>query len=120
MTDTTNEQLKLPVFTETQKKRFSSLCEKVRSGNLNANQSYRLAQIDGESQDDQGFKGSFKEWIEASKINNWLPESSADVNEPKKSTTVIKESKTDYITPIVIGLVIAGIFYTLKKLNNNK
>ena len=113
---TTNEQLNLPVFSEKQKARFSELCEKVRSGQLSANQSYKYAQVDGETEDDRGFKGSLKEWVETAKLNGWL-DPILQINQPKPAPVVVEEEKkTNYVLPIVIGVGVAIVLiYAIKK-----
>lgn len=118
MTETTSEQLGLSSYSPKQKERFAALCEKVRIGELSANQSYKYAQADGEGEDNKGFKGSLKEWIETAKTSGWL-EPMNDLGAPKVESVqqpIIEEPKTNYVIPIVIGAVIAiALIYAIKK-----
>lgn len=116
-TQNLNDQLGLAEFTECQKTRFSDLLKRVSKGEISANQAYRYAQVDGDSPEDKGFKGSFKEWIETTKLNEW-------VSAPKQNTQegIQKEAETsdrsfkDYLIPIGVGVVIAVVLvYAIKK-----
>lgn len=117
MTETTNEQLNLPVFSDKQKARFSALCERVRNGELTANQSYKFAQADGVDEDDKGFKGSLKEWVENAKLHQWLdPILQVSTNPKPVQPIVEEEKKTNYVLPIVFGVGVAIVLiYAIKK-----
>lgn len=117
MTETTNEQLNLPVFSDKQKARFSALCERVRNGELTANQSYKFAQADGVDEDDKGFKGSLKEWVENAKLHQWLdPILQVSTNPKPVQPIVEEEKKTNYVLPIVVGVGVAIVLiYAIKK-----
>lgn len=119
MTETsTNEQLNIPVYSDKQRARFSSLCEQVRAGKISANQSYRYAQMDGEDEEDKGFKGSLKEWIETAKANQWLDELNNRISSNQTVAPIIenKPEEKSMVMPILIGVGIAVVLvYAIKK-----
>lgn len=117
MTEIITEETGLKTFSEKQKARFSALCEKVRNGELTANQAYKLANADGETEDDKGFKGSLKEWIEEAKVNQWLDPLLQISTNPKPVQPIVnQEKKPNLILPILIGVGIAVVLvYAIKK-----
>lgn len=117
MTETTTP----PMLSEVQKKRFSELCAKIKSGELKANKAYEYALMNGTEEDDKGFVGSFKSWLESAVEFGWLdkPEGSQQPQPTmptRPATKPVTENKTNYVVPIVAGVIVAVVFiYAIKK-----
>lgn len=121
-TQNLNEQLGLNEFNDTQKARFSDLHRRVLRREISANQAYKYAQADGDSPEDKGFRGSFKDWIENSKLKEWVSEPVKTENEENNKEPELKKEVTsertlkDYLVPIGVGVIIAVVLvYAIKK-----
>jgi len=102
-------------LTEAQGQRFAMLCERVNRGEISANQAYKFAQEDGETEDNKGFAGTFQEWMTFATSSGLLND------KPAPNAPVIEEDdKKNYVKPILIGLGIALAIYALTKLKNKE
>ena len=112
--ETVTKQLNISEVTENQKKRIFLLCERVNLGEITKNEAYRYSQLDGETEVEKGYKGSYKDWITLAQSNEWLNIANAEqvavVEPPKK--------KTNYIAPILIGVGVALILRMIIKSGN--
>jgi len=110
MAETVEEQLDIKFFTNKQAERFSMLCERVRNGEISANKSYEYAKADGDDEDNKGFNGTFKDWVDTATTKGWLNV----IETPKVELEPTK--KTNYVLPILIGVGVAIVLiYAIKK-----
>lgn len=116
-TETVTEQLNISEVTEMQKKRIFLLCERVNLGEISKNEAYRFSQLDGETEAEKGYKGSYKEWVTLAQTNEWL-------NKPKvEQTSVVeppKPAKINWVTPVAIGVGLGLLILILKNLRTTE
>jgi len=112
MSESVSEQLNLPEVTEIQKLRFKRICERVSNGEISANKSYEYAQMDGQNEDDKGFKGGFKDWVTLATSNDWFKDKNnvETVVQPEP-----EKKKTNVILPILIGVGVVVVLYVIVK-----
>jgi hypothetical protein len=121
-TETVSEQLSLPAYSDKQRFRFEKLCQRVKRREITANQAYKYSQVDGEEEDNKGFKGSLKEWITLAQQNEWLntPEQAVTNTEGLKPPAK-EEKETNYLMPILIGAGVAIVLiYAIKKFSKKE
>ncbi len=114
MSQSISDQLKFSDLTDKQKSRFKMICERVSKKEIGANKAYEYAQIDGETEDDLGFKGTFKDWLATASSYDWFGEKS----NPNQQLVVQPDppkKKTNVIVPILIGVTAALILYVVVK-----
>ena len=90
-------------MSSTQAERWKGLCDQVTKGKLTATKSWKFAQINGTESEDEGYKGSFKRWVQQMASMSWLPANTSTEVEPE-NTKPIEQPKRDYTVPIVIGV----------------
>lgn len=121
-TETVSEQLSLPTYSDKQIFRFRKLCERVKNREITANQAYKYSQIDGDGDDDKGFKGSLKEWIVLAQDKGWLdvPEQN-NTGQLKPPAREEEKKETNYLMPILIGAGVAIVLiYAIRKFSKTE
>ena len=108
-TETVNEQLEIPVVTEAQKKRIQFLCAKVNRNEITKNEAFRYSKADGDNEDDKGFKGTYKEWMDVA-LANGLVEKPQEIVAPEP-----EKKPTNWIAPICIGIGVGILLIIVAK-----
>lgn len=116
MSPTVAEQLSIPEITEKQALRFRTLCERVNKKDISANKSYEYARADG-GEGDEGFKGTFKDWVALATTNGWIQQPQQPVPTPEVKP---EPEKRSVVIPVVFGVIAAVVIFVLIKSAMNK
>lgn len=106
---------KVVQLTESQAQRFIALCDRVNKGEISANQAYKFAQQDGDSEDNKGFAGTFAEWMTFITSNGLLQKEGAT-----QKVEVEEEEKKSYVKPLLITAGVLVVVYIFLKMRNKQ
>ena len=108
--ETIAEQLNIPVATESQRQRIFLLCERVNRNEMSRNEAYRFSQVDGDTPEEVGYKGAYKDWVNLAIDNGWL-----NTQEESKLDVVPEPPKPNYVVPILVGIGVGFLIYVIVK-----
>ena len=121
-------------YTEAQKARFKSLCDRVNMKEITMNKAYQFANADGDTPDSKGFNNTFSKWVELARKYGWIEDVKSEINERQAKKDVedipvaglgsIKDDKKHnlprsdakkYVLPIAIGIGAGIILIAIAK-----